>query len=320
MAGQTDNIPGPEDKTVLILCGPTASGKSRVALRIGRLLPVEIISADSRQVYKYLTIGTAKPSPAELDTVPHHFIDSLKPDEPWNAGKFSREAGKVITEILNRRKIPFVVGGTGLYIKALVDGIVEMPEADPELRERILKRFEQEGLSKLADELQKHDPEAEKTVDLRNPRRVMRALEIYYMTGMTRSEIEDKTSEPLPYRVLWFGLNRERGQLYERVEQRVDHMIELGLIDEVSTVLEKGYSKHCNALQTVGYTETIDYLEKKIGREEMVKLIKQNTRRYAKRQMTWFGKERRIRWINIDSDDDLENAAMIIVEQYRKHL
>ncbi len=318
--GRTDKVTMPSNNTVLILTAPTASGKSQVALNVARQIPCEILSADSRQVYKHLTIGTAKPSPAERNSIPHHFVDSLEPDEAWNAGKFSQESRRITEEVFERDRVPFVVGGTGLYVKALVDGIVEMPEADLELRERISKRHEKEGLNKLAAELQKLDPNASQSIDLRNPRRVMRALEIYYMTGMTRAEIEKKTSEPLPYRFLWFGLNWDRGKLYARIEQRVDHMIEQGLIDEVRSILDKGYSKHCNALQSVGYAETIDYLEGKIKREEMVELIKQNTRRYAKRQMSWFGRDKRIRWIDIGSEEDLDNAVMTIVEQYRKSL
>lgn len=309
-----------EQKTVLILSSPTGSGKTPVSLKVAEQVPVEIISADSRQIYKYLTIGTAKPEQSEIESVPHHFIDSLEPDAPWNAGKFSQEARKIITEIFDREKIPFVVGGTGLYIKALVDGIVDVPEVDLALRERISKRFEKEGLIVLVAELKKLDPVASETIDLLNPRRVMRALEIYYMTGMTRAEIEKKSSDPLPYRVIWFGLNWERGKLYQRIEQRIDSMVERGLVDEVRSILEKGYSKHTNALQSVGYAEAIDYIEGKINREEMVKRIKQNSRQYAKRQMTWFRRDKRIRWIDINSGDDLNKAAMFITEQYRKNV
>jgi tRNA dimethylallyltransferase len=282
------------DKTVLILSSPTASGKSQVALQVARQIPVEILSADSRQIYKYLSIGTAKPSKSDLERVPHHFIDMLDPNEVWNAGKFAHESRRIIEEIFNRNRSPFIVGGSGLYIKALIDGIIDIPEPDPDLRQRILRLYESEGLSKLVDELDLIDPDTAKRIDTKNPRRVMRALEIYYSTGMTRSEIEKKSDDPIPYRVQWFGLKWNRGKLYERIENRVYNMIAGGLIDETKSILEKGYSRNQNALQSVGYTETIDFIGGMISRQDMIDRIKQNTRRFAKRQMTWFRKENRI--------------------------
>jgi tRNA dimethylallyltransferase len=305
------------DKTVLILSSPTASGKSHVALQVARQIPVEILSADSRQIYKYLSIGTAKPSKSDLDRVPHHCIDKLDPHEVWNAGKFAHESRRIITEIFNRNRIPFVVGGSGLYIKALVDGIIDIPETEPDLRQRILLRYESEGLSRLVAELHLIDPHSTKGIDTKNPRRVMRALEIYYSTGMTRSEIEDKSDDPIPYRVQWFGLRWDRGKLNERIENRVDRMITEGLIDETKSILEKGYSGKHNALQSVGYTETVDYIEGKISRKDMIDRIKRNTRRFAKRQMTWFRKEKRIQWIDVGTEDDLNRAAEEIVQRYR---
>jgi tRNA dimethylallyltransferase len=305
------------DKTVLILSSPTASGKSHVALQVARQIPVEILSADSRQIYKYLSIGTAKPSKSDLDRVPHHFIDMLDPNEVWNAGKFAHESRRIIEEIFNRNRIPFIVGGSGLYIKALVDGIIDIPEPDRDLRQRILRLYESEGLNKLVAELELIDPDTAKRIDTKNPRRVMRALEIFYSTGMTRSEIEEKSDDPIPYRVQWFGLKWDRGKLYERIEIRVDNMITGGLIDETKSILEKGYSRNRNALQSVGYTETIDFIEGKISRQDMIDRIKQNTRRFAKRQMTWFRKENRIQWLDVGTEDDLNRAADEIVRRYR---
>jgi tRNA dimethylallyltransferase len=308
------------DKTVLILSSPTASGKSQVALQVARQIPVEILSADSRQIYKYLSIGTAKPSKSDLERVPHHFIDMLDPNEVWNAGKFAHESRRIIEEIFNRNRSPFIVGGSGLYIKALIDGIIDIPEPDPDLRQRILRLYESEGLSKLVDELDLIDPDTAKRIDTKNPRRVMRALEIYYSTGMTRSEIEKKSDDPIPYRVQWFGLKWNRGKLYERIENRVYNMIAGGLIDETKSILEKGYSRNQNALQSVGYTETIDFIGGMISRQDMIDRIKQNTRRFAKRQMTWFRKENRIQWIDVGTEDDLNRAADEIVRRYRNVL
>lgn len=305
-------------KIALILSSPTASGKSYVALRVADYIPVEIISSDSRQIFKYMTIGTAKPTKGELTAVPHHFIDELEPGTPWNAGKFASEARKAVERIFDRGRVPFVVGGTGLYIKALIEGIVDVPDVDNTLRRRITKRFEREGLDRLVDELRKVDPVGSEIIDTKNPRRVIRALEIYYMTGMTREEIQSKSNDPLQYPVLWFGLQWNRDELYRRIEERVDHMIELGLIDEVESILAMGYTKQTTALQSVGYAETVGYLEGEFSREELIEQIKKNTRRFAKRQITWFGKNEKIRWINVRSYEDLDNAALSIVEQYRE--
>ncbi len=314
--GLTEIAAMSSQNTILILSSPTASGKSQTALHVADDLPVEIISADSRQIFKHMNIGTAKPGKKELDAIPHHFVDTLEPDKVWNAGKFAGEARQLIDKIFARGRIPFIVGGTGLYIKAMVDGIIDMPEVDLELRQRISARFEKEGLKKLVEELRRVDPSGSETIDLKNPRRVMRALEIYYMTGMTHAELEQKSHDPLPHRILWFGLNWDRGVLYNRIERRVDRMIEDGLIDEVRAILDMGYSKHTQALQSVGYAETIDYIERKINREEMIDRIKQNTRRFAKRQITWFGREKRIRWITVQADDDLKKGASKIIGQY----
>ncbi len=304
-------------KILLILSSPTASGKSYVALRVADHIPVEIISADSRQIFTHMTVGTAKPTKEELAAVPHHFIDELEPGTPWNAGKFASEARIVIEKIFDRGRVPFVVGGTGLYIKALIEGIVDVPAVDSALRRSITNRFEQEGLDQLVGELRKVDPTGSEIIDTKNPRRVIRALEIYYMTGMTREEIQSKSNDPLQYPVLWFGLNWNRDALYKRIEERVDHMLERGLIDEVRAILAMGCPKHANALQSVGYAETIGYLEGKYSGEELIQRIKKNTRRFAKRQITWFGKNEKIRWIDIRSNEDLDNAALRIVEQYR---
>ncbi len=303
---------------VLILSCPTASGKTYVALQVAKELPVEILSADSRQIFKYATIGTAKPSNEEVKAVPHHFIDLLAPDEQWNAGKFAQESRNTIQEIFRRQCVPFVVGGTGLYIKSLIDGIADIPEADLELRQRLFRRYEKEGLQSLVNELKKVDRVAAESIDIQNPRRVLRALEIYYMTGMTRAEIEQQSNDPLQHRILWFGLHWERDILYRRIEKRVDLMIQQGLIEEVKFLLEKGYTAESQALQSVGYAEIIEYLQGRLSKQDAIDLIKQNTRRFAKRQMTWFRREKRIRWLDIRTEEDLDKAAVEITEEYRK--
>jgi tRNA dimethylallyltransferase len=305
-------------KRILIISSPTASGKSDAALQIAAEIPVEIISADSRQIYKQLTIGTAKPGPEERHGIPHHFIDELDITEPWNAGKFSEHARERIRTIFDREKVPLVVGGTGLYIAALVDGIADMPETDPEMRERLRERLRVEGLERLAGVLRAADPDGARQIDLRNPRRVLRALEIYYGTGMTRDSLSDVSGDPLPFPISWYGLDWDRAALYKRIDRRVERMVTEGLVEEVRGILESGCGRDLNALQSVGYAEVIDYLDGKTGRDEMIDRIKRNTRRYAKRQTTWFRKEPRIEWIRVDDDADIGRAARRIIATIKK--
>jgi tRNA dimethylallyltransferase len=301
--------------TVIILSSPTASGKTEVTLRIAGQLPIEIISADSRQVYRHLSIGTAKPMPDERNRVPHHCVDMLDPTEDWNAGKFTAYARAVIPEIFAREKIPCVTGGTGLYIKTLVDGIADIPETDPGIRTMLKDRLESEGLAILAAELRRIDSRFADAIELANPRRVLRGLEIYYATGLPPGTVLEKETQPLPNPIAWYGLEWDRNKLYARIEERVESMIERGLIEEVEKIRETGYDRALPALQTVGYTEVFDYLEGKCSRTEMIRLIKRNTRRFAKRQMTWFRKEKRITWLPIRRDSDLYRAADTIVRE-----
>jgi tRNA dimethylallyltransferase len=302
---------------VLILSGPTASGKTDTALAIAQYLPIEIISADSRQVYKYLSVGTAKPDDGSLRKVPHHFVDILTPDQEWNAGLFSAGSRNLIAEIFRTDKIPVIVGGTGLYIKSLIDGIIDLPPADPSIRRELQAAIETGGLAVLVQELSRVDPDAALHTDIRNPRRVIRALEIFRQTGMTRAKIRMKTM-PLEYPVLWFGLNWRRDELYRRIEKRVESMLGRGLVNEVRVISERGYDRSLNALQTVGYVEVFDYLENKIDYTEMVRLIKRNTRRFAKRQWTWFRKEPRIKWIEVHGSTNLQSIAAYIADEYKK--
>jgi tRNA dimethylallyltransferase len=301
--------------TVIILSSPTASGKTEVTFRIADQLPIEIISADSRQVFRLLSIGTAKPMPGERIRVPHHCVDMLEPTDDWNAGKFNEYARAIIPEIFGRGRIPCVAGGTGLYVRTLVDGIADIPETDPGIRTMLNSRLETEGLTALAAELRQIDTRFADAIDLANPRRVLRGLEIYYATGLPPGTVLEKETQPLPNPIAWYGLEWDRDKLYARIEERVDQMIERGLIDEVQKIRETGYDRTLAALQTVGYTEAFDYLEGKISRTEMIRLIKQNTRRFAKRQMTWFRKEKRIRWLPIRRASDLHRAADTIVRE-----
>jgi tRNA dimethylallyltransferase len=275
------------------ICGPTASGKTNLALEIAKYLPIEIISADSRQIYRYLNIGTAKPTYDELQAVKHHFIDMLNPDEYFSAGVFAESAKKCIIDIYSRNKLPLVVGGTGLYIKALFEGLFQ---ADDELKEKRLQiRNELNDIlfTKGKDELYNLLIEIDsKSADLyvdKNPRRIIRALEHFYLSGEKISDNFgiDIINELEPF---YISIQHDRENLYSIINQRVIKMWDDGLVDETKNILEMGYDKSLNSLNTVGYKETIEYLENKISKERAIELIQQNTRRYAKRQVTWFKK------------------------------
>lgn len=274
-----------------IIAGPTASGKSAVALELAKLLPVEIISADSRQVFKHLTIGTAKPTPEEIAVCPHHFVDFLEPTEYFSAGVFGDQAVKTVEEIVSRGNIPLVVGGSGLYVKALCSGFFEDNTDNSEILEN-RKKLEIElaefGKEHLYLELCRVDAvSAERYID-RNPRRIVRALEHYRTTGKPFSESQIELDKSRQFNCRYFGIDYPREALYERINLRTIQMWQNGLPEETQAVLDMGYSRELNSLNTVGYKETIEFLDGKISAEEAIAKIQQNTRRYAKRQLTWF--------------------------------
>ncbi|MDP1675228.1 MAG: tRNA (adenosine(37)-N6)-dimethylallyltransferase MiaA [Bacteroidota bacterium] len=300
---------------ILVLVGPTASGKTAMALSIAEKIPSEIISADSRQIFKHLTIGTAKPSKTELKQVPHHFIDLLEPDQKFNAGDFQEQGRKTISQILERKKLPIVVGGTGLYVQAIVDGFFEQPEISGEVRKLLEDRLEHEGKDALYKELQSIDPESALTMDSTKFRRVIRALEIFHETGTPISQFHKQHKVNTMYDAHFFGLNWERSVLYERINKRVDKMFAEGFLNEVKQLKESGFDDRFQSLQTVGYKEAFAYLRSEISKERMIELMKQNTRRFAKRQMTWFRKEERIHWFDISSEDQIEQIAKKIINQ-----
>jgi len=286
---------------LLIIVGPTAVGKTGISLRIAdRLGNVEIISADSRQVYKYMDIGTAKPTKEELSGVRHYFIDIKLPDEYYSAGKFGREARIKIKEVKASGKVPIVVGGSGLYIRALVDGFFEKQIYDQAVKKKLKELITRDGVQPLYEKLQKVDPISAEKIHPNDGHRIVRALEVYELTGQPLSEFQKLNSEKASFHPVFIGLNRERKHLYQIIENRVDLMIERGLIDEVKELKKMGYDDHLNSMQTVGYREVFDFLNDKIDYHEMIRLIKQRSRNYAKRQLTWFRKDDRIHWINLD--------------------
>lgn len=250
---------------VLIIAGPTGIGKTALAMQLAEELPVEILSADSRQVYRYMDIGTAKPTPEMRQKVPHYFIDILNPDEEYSAGKFGKDARKVIEEIARQKKFPLVVGGSGLYIRALLQGFFKEDVKSTEIRQQLMERLQQEGNQRLYDELSRIDPRAAAKTHPNNPRRVIRALEVYYATGVPLSQLQAANPDPAPFPWAYVVLTMPRKELYRQINERVEKMFEEGLVEEVRKLLQMGYSPQLNALNSVGYKEVIAYLRNELS-------------------------------------------------------
>lgn len=300
---------------VIIIVGPTCSGKTNLSLKLCQLIPTEIISADSRQIYKFLNIGTAKPSKHQLEKVTHHLIDILDPSENYDASVFEKDAEKIIKEIFEKNKTPIVVGGSGLYIKALIDGIFDTADKDEEYRKELHQKRKEFGNEFLYEELKKNDLVSAKKMLPQNWKRVMRALEVFHTTGepIWKHHQKQSSSKEKKNIFLQIGLNWEREKLYQNINNRVNEMIENGLVEEVKSILNKGYDKNINALNTVGYKEIIQFLDGDIALERAIELIKRNTRHYAKRQLTWFRKDKRIQWFDLKDLNDLNKIAEKIV-------
>ena len=303
-------------KELLFIVGPTGSGKTFLSELIAEKIPVEIISADSRQIYKYLNIGTAKPSLDFLKKVRHHFIDDLEPTESFNAGEFSVQAKKKIKEILLHKKIPLVVGGTGLYIRSLIDGIFDGPPANDELRSELFKKYHEDEGKSLLKQLEKADPDSARKMLPSNKLRIVRALEVFIVTGKPISQLQKEQTIPLEHKVRQVALLWNRKKLYHNINQRVDEMIEKGFIEEVISLQNKGFSSSLHSLQTVGYKEIFNFLRGEITQKRMVELIKQNSRRFAKRQMTWFRADSRIQWYPIADKKDFYKIAEQIAHNF----
>jgi len=301
---------------VIVITGPTCSGKSYLGLKLAQLINGEIISADSRQIYKKLSAGTAKPSATDLQKVKHHFIDILNPDEDYDTNKFSIQAEKVINEIQEKNKTAVVVGGSGLYIKALIDGIIESADKDEDLREKLLSKKEKYGVEFLYNELKKVDPVSAEKMLPQNWKRVIRALEVYHLTGRPIWQHHINQNKIPKFNFYQIGLNWDREILYRRIEERVDEMIEIGLVEEVKRILDNGYDKNLNSLNTVGYKEIISFLDNEITLDRAIELIKRNTRRYAKRQLTWFKADERIKWYNVSSQEDIDDLILQLIKDF----
>ena len=304
------------ERKVIVIVGPTCSGKTRLGIQLANKLNGEIISADSRQIYKYLNIGTAKPEEQILKKVKHYFIDQLEPDEDFNVSKFEKEALKIIQEIFGESKQPIVVGGTGLYIKALIDGIFDTVDTDEEYRHDLLELKDKFGNDFLYDKLKQADPESAGKMQPSNWKRIIRALEVYHLTGERIGIHQEKYERKIDFNFVQYGLNWERKTLYNNIESRVDKMINAGLVDEVKEIIDKGFNKNLNSLNTVGYKEIISFIKGEITLERAAELVKRNTRRYAKRQMTWFRKDRRIKWIDVKGANELNNISAQILSVF----
>lgn len=282
-------------KKLIVIVGPTAVGKTALAIHVAKEFRTEIISADSRQIYKELTIGTAKPSEVELKEVSHHFINTHSIQEDYDAARFGEEALLKIYSLFERREHVVVCGGSGLYIKALLEGFDDIPEVPDAVRDQLIEEFETKGLLWLQNKMRELDPEHFATIDQKNHMRLMRALEVKIATGNSISNFQKKVKKVLPFQVVKIGLELERAKLYERIDMRMDEMITAGLFEEAKQLYP---FKDKNALQTVGYQEIFDFMDGKYDREEAIRLLKRNSRRYAKRQLTWFKRDEEIKWFN----------------------
>jgi tRNA dimethylallyltransferase len=289
-------------KYLLVVTGPTAVGKTDLCIRLAQHFRTEIVSADSRQFFREMTIGTAKPTIGEQQGVIHHFINSHNITQEYSAGSFEKDALQTLEEIYQDHEVAIVTGGSGFYIRILCEGMDEIPDTEPGLREALIAQFEQEGLEPLLAKLDQLDPLYGQTVDRANPQRIMRALEVCLSTGLPYSSFRQQTKKTRPFQTIKIGLTRDREELYQRIDLRMDQMLENGLVEEVRSLLPY---RHHNALQTVGYTEVFAYLDGTYDYNEMVRLLKRNSRRYAKRQLTWFTRDPEMRWFHPDQYDEI---------------
>ncbi len=288
--------------TMIVVVGPTAAGKTNLSISLAGHYQTEIISADSRQMFKEMKIGTAVPDEHQLRKVPHHFIQNKSIHEYFSASMFEEEALSLSKKLFRKYNKVIMTGGSGLYINALCNGIDDIPDVDESVRNKLLTRMKDEGLESLRNELKTVDPEYCKNADLNNPKRILKALEVSIMTGRPYSSFLTRKKKKRDFCIIKVGVHVPREMLYQRINERVDRMIKAGLVDEARELFPH---KHLNALNTVGYKELFQYFEEKISWEEAVRLIKRNTRRYARRQMTWFFNDREVRWFEPEEKKDI---------------
>jgi tRNA dimethylallyltransferase len=299
-----------EKQKIIVICGPTASGKSNAAMRIATEFKAEIVNADSMQIYRHMDIGTAKPTKADRLKVAHYLIDHVEPDEPFSAAKYREDASEIIEQIGHQGKNVIVCGGSGLYIRVLTKGIFKGPERDSEYRETLESEAFQKGTNILHDRLKAVDPVSAKNIHPNNLVRIIRALEVFHASGRPFSEFHaEHAFTESPYDALMLYMDRPRAKLYERINARTDQMIESGLVDEVKTLISLGYNEDLKPMRALGYKEIIEYIHGRLSLSEATELLKKNTRNYAKRQITWF---RSVEELNRVSPSDIDKMNELI--------
>ena len=304
---------------VIVIGGPTASGKTGLSIELAKKINGEIVSCDSMQIYKDMSIGTAKPTEEEMQGIKHYLVGCVSPDVRYSVADYKKDAIKAIKEIISKGKVPIVVGGTGLYVESLICGIeYKEIEVDLEYRNELEKQEKESGLEKLYEMAKQIDNKAMEKISCNDKKRIYRILEIYHSTGKTKTELEIESRKNGPeFEYILFGITMDREKLYDRINRRVDIMIENGLIDEVKNLVKK-YDSFPTAMQGLGYKEVVEYLDGNISKEEMIEKIKMETRRYAKRQLTWFRKYKNLVWI--DGLDDIDKNVDVIIKKYNESL
>lgn len=295
---------------IAVICGPTGVGKTTAGIEIASALDAEIINADSMQVYRYLDIGTAKPSALERARIPHHMIDIVDPDEPFDAQQYADMGQRLVFQLAEQGIPVLVAGGTGFYIRALIHGLFESGSGNPEIRLNLKKEVEVNGTAELYRRLCECDPRAASKIHPNDAFRIVRALEIYEATGQPISTCHQmhRMAPPL-FDVLKIGLFRQREVLYERINRRVERMVEEGLLDEVKSLLQRGYSSGLKPLQSIGYRHVTDFIEGRLSWDDTLQTLKQDTRHYAKRQLTWFNSDAQVKWMDADHLDEITQAV-----------
>ena len=290
------------NKTLIVLLGPTGVGKTDLSISIAKHFNTEITSSDSRQVYREMRIGTAVPEQEQLDAIPHHFIHTHSIHDYFSSWECEQQTLKLLSRIFQEKDQVLMVGGSMMYIDAVCNGIDEIPTIDPQLRKEVFEQYEKEGIESIRMQLKQLDPVFYDQVDLKNAKRVIHAVEVCLMAGKPYSELRTNSRKHRDFKIVKVGLNRDREELYNRINLRVDQMIEEGLIDEAKALFE---FRHYNSLNTVGYKELFEYFEGKISLDKAIELIKRNSRRYAKRQLSWFRRDQKIKWFHPDQEKEI---------------
>ena len=308
-------------KPVVVIVGPTAVGKSRIAVEVAKAFETDVLTADSRQVYRGMDVGTDKPASEERQAVPHRLIDLVDPDESFNAGLYRRRAIDEIERLYRDCRLPLVVGGTGLYVRTLLKGLCDAPQADPIMREALRQEAEDQGYDRLYARLVDVDPVIAARLHPRDESKVIRALEVYQLSGRRMSEFQQEHGfAERPFAALMIGLNRDRDMLYRRIEGRIDWQLAHGLIEETKQLLAQGYQRDSAAMKGLGYRQVAEHLAGEYDAAEMVRRFKRDTRHFSKRQMTWFRKEPGIQWLMIEESEPVQHTTTRVIEQIDRFL